>query len=241
MKKDIELFFDNESGRYTDEVLQNTEGNLYLNNFETKIVRDFLKNYLGCEKKVLDIGPGNGRFLDIYSNIFSEIFLLDISQNMLNSIKKRYNLKKASFIKSDFESHQFKEKFDLIISFRVFKYFTSIQNSIEKVCELLNPGGYAIIQVPNFYSYQLILKSIFKEKDVYFKSLNLIKVSEIQKIIPNKNCKIVSMKFGNWIPYFIISRINSKILLKTLLFIENLFGVFLYPFGRDITITMKKK
>ena len=242
MKKNLESFFDSESSRYTKDVLGNTIGNKFLNNFEFKIAEKFFSEIsIKANSKILDIGPGNGRFLKIYSQYLNDMYLIDISQGMLDSIKKNNNKEGINLIKGDFENYKFSTKFNFIISFRVFKYFSSIANGLNKVCELLNTNGYAVIQVPNYYSYQFFLKKIFKNNGIYFKRLNLIKISKIKKILKKNNCEIKSVHFGSWIPYFMIARINIKILLKITIFIDKILGFFLSPFGRDITIIFKKK
>lgn len=109
--------------------------NLRINNYET-LIKDFNKG------KLLDIGSGNGAFVDACRNQGMEAFGIDLGL-LGNPV---YTLKGKNFVKTDFQN-----KFDIITMHDVFEHLVDPIEYLHKIFDTLNDEGYLIIDYPNYY------------------------------------------------------------------------------------------
>ncbi len=91
----------------------------------------------------LDVGCGNGW---VVRKIGNEKYCkkstgIDKSKKMINAAKKKIDNKREEFFHTDIESWEYKEKFDFIFSMESLYYADSMEIALEKIYELLKPGG----------------------------------------------------------------------------------------------------
>ncbi|NVK18273.1 MAG: methyltransferase [Methylocystaceae bacterium] len=110
------------------------------------LVADHVKNcVLPNNFKGLEIGCGTGFLTEhmLAQNIESEWFITDLSQEMLESCKDRVG-ERACFQVMDGEYPDVAQKFDLIVSSLAVQWFDCLQDGLNRLCDLLKPGGHLV-------------------------------------------------------------------------------------------------
>ncbi len=100
----------------------------------------FLDNDIPKDAKIIDIGGGDSYLIDNLLELgFSNLFLLDISQNAIDRIKIRLGIEaeKVTFIVSDVLDFQPKTTFDVWHD-RASFHFLTIKNEIDNYQELVS-------------------------------------------------------------------------------------------------------
>jgi len=102
--------------------------------------------FSGQEPKVLDMGSGTGLFSHIllqkYPN--AKMTLIDVSDQMLAVARKRFReYKDFQFIVGDYTTHNFSEKFDIVISALSIHHLTALkkENLYRKCYGILGENG----------------------------------------------------------------------------------------------------
>jgi 2-polyprenyl-3-methyl-5-hydroxy-6-metoxy-1,4-benzoquinol methylase len=115
--------------------------------YGAKLRMDFLAPYLKPGSKILDIGAGGGEFIAEAKERGHEVEGIEPSVGFARYAERAYGVKIhiAPLNKIDFGGR----KFDLIHSFHVFEHLRDPLASMMLVHELLAPGGYFFVAVPN--------------------------------------------------------------------------------------------
>ena len=98
--------------------------------------------------KALEYGAGTGILSFLLKDRFSEITLMDNSQEMIKVCMEKAEYHKTNHIISlwlDLERQNFDGKFDLIYNQMVLHHVSDYEAIIHKFYTLLNPGGYLAI------------------------------------------------------------------------------------------------
>lgn len=126
---------------------QETEVSWYQQKPETSI-NFFIEHAIPKEAKIIDIGGGDSYLIDNLLEMgYTNLFLLDISENAIERIKKRLGVKakNVTFIVSDILDFQPETKFDVWHDRASFHFLTS-EADIAKyrsiVTQALNDKGY---------------------------------------------------------------------------------------------------
>ncbi len=112
----------------------------------------FLKEYVDVEYKVLDIGCGNGRLLDLFENIDINYTGVDSSKELI-AIAQKLKGFKGTFIQADALSLPLEDNsFDAVFSIAVLHHIPSKENRMKFISEahrVLKPGGIFVFTVWN--------------------------------------------------------------------------------------------
>jgi tRNA (cmo5U34)-methyltransferase len=103
---------------------------------------------LNHSMKVLEYGAGTGILSFLLKDRFSEITLMDNSQEMIKVCMEKIEYHKTKHIVPlwfDLEHTKYESKFDLIYNQMVLHHVTDVETIISKFYALLNPGGYLAI------------------------------------------------------------------------------------------------
>lgn len=136
------------------------------------------KNLISNNQKILDIGCGNGRLINLFSNKKIDYLGVDQDNKLIELAKKNwpdYKFKLASL------PNKLSGKYDLIFMIAVFHHIVGKDNRLKvllNIKELMNENSFAIISVWNlrkikkYLVFKTWFKSLFKEKidygDIFF-------------------------------------------------------------------------
>ena len=112
----------------------------YMNKWDGQVFIDTLQ--LDENKEVLEIGLGTGRIAVKVAPYCKRLTGIDISPKTIQRAKE--NLKKhsnISFINADFNTYEFKEKFDIIYSSLTMMHFENKKQVVSKIDNLLKAKG----------------------------------------------------------------------------------------------------
>lgn len=137
-----------------------TKGNFYDHENFYKNYRDLRKEKLNANelieiptiksmldnidnKKIIDLGCGNGNMSKYFANNNAESILgVDISNNMLNEAKEINNDEKITYLKLPLEDiNSINDRFDLAFSSLAFHYIEDFKKLIKDIHSLLNKDG----------------------------------------------------------------------------------------------------
>ena len=115
----------------------------YLINFED-VIYDKLADYKN--KKVLDLGTGTGRYANRIAQVASEIYGIDLSENMIQIANSNKNKEgNVHFEVGDATKLRFaSEEFDIAISVGMFEYLQDVSLFLLEINRVLKKGGICI-------------------------------------------------------------------------------------------------
>lgn len=119
-----------------------------------------IRQKLNRQTKLLDIGCGDGRFLnEIRNETDCQVYGVDISETAAKTAKESYaiNIFNGPITKAPFLS----KSFDIITAWWYLEHVTNPSEVLRKMYSLLKYDGYCIIGVPNIDSFNA---RIFKDK-----------------------------------------------------------------------------
>jgi SAM-dependent methyltransferase len=154
-----------------------------------------VEKYLGKNKSVLDIGSGAGTFAQIIKPISGNIECLELDPALIDE-SRRLGFKTYD---SDFESHEFKQKYDVIFAWHVLEHIINIDEFVLKCKELAN--DYIIIEVPS----KRRAKNPFDGHVHYFNEKSL------EMLFKNHEIELIEMKEGVQAPaIFAVFKVKIK-------------------------------
>jgi len=113
----------------------------------------------GVEKKILDLGCGQGHFTSIIKNelVDCDVIGLDYSLNAIISACQHY--KNIEFIIADANNLPFNDEyFDIIILNNIYEHFADPVRVLQNIRKVLKKNGSIIISTPNRYRLLNLLR-----------------------------------------------------------------------------------
>ncbi len=175
------------------------------------------KKYLNGSYIVLDYGCATGTVTSEISDSVKEIYGIDISSKMIDVAKRKANEhknKNTYFAQSTIFDERFKrESFDVILAFHILHFPEDTQKVMQRINELLKPGGLIIsvtacmgektfINILQFLFFSPLIKLGI------IPYMRFFKMSELEDSITNANFQIVEAENLNHSPtnYFIVAK-----------------------------------
>jgi len=122
------------------------ESLLHLNSFEKGSLEKLLGNLKG--KRVLDIGCGTGRIIQMLKEKGAEIVALDISEEMINVVRRKFP--DVECVVGDSDKMPFEdESFDLVLGLFWIVHLGDLRVSFDEVYRVLKKGGRFILSNVN--------------------------------------------------------------------------------------------
>lgn len=148
------------------ENLRNDEINAN-NLIEIPIMKRILPNLRN--KTILDLGCGSGDMDAFFiQNGAKRVVATDISKNMIDEAKKKYNIKEIEFKKIKMESiNKINEKFDIVYSSLAFHYIKDFNKLIKSIYNLLKPNGILVFSQESPLTSAPIFLNKDDQKKVY--------------------------------------------------------------------------
>jgi SAM-dependent methyltransferase len=190
-------------------------------------------------KNVLDIGTGDGIWVELFSPFIEYADCIDVSKEMIKLAKKRLSKKKVTLIEGDFMKFPFNKKYDFISVIRCFEYLPNKEKAISKFNSLLNKNGDVLIVTKNPHYFRI------KREDALLHSKQIpveeiIKIMEkngfeIKKVYPSVFGEAISMHFPFFRGFF--NKIHKIMIKKD----KNYSGFFKKHFSESFLIFARKK
>lgn len=141
------------------------------NLIEIPIMKKILPPLKG--KTILDLGCGSGD-MDAYfiEKGAKRVVATDISKNMIEQAKEKYNNKKITYLMLKMEKiSSINEKFDIVYSSLAFHYVKDFNKLIKNIYNILNPNGILVfsqesplVSAPIFFGEDIKRKIFINEK-----------------------------------------------------------------------------
>lgn len=121
-------------------------------------------------RDILDIGCGTGIYTKLLSQKFPQatIKALDLSDQMIEVAKQKFEKGKINFIIANAEKLNINQKFDLITSNAAFQWFSDLKKMLERYKKLLKKKGcilFSIFGPKTFYELKICLTSLCSENN----------------------------------------------------------------------------
>jgi ubiquinone/menaquinone biosynthesis C-methylase UbiE len=116
-------------------------------------------NYINNNEKVLDVGCGTGRLLNILRKYSINCYGLDVSQEMINKIENKKNVYIGSVFDIPFE----KNFFDIVTSMDLMVHFDEIEKILIEKIKVTKNQGLVIFNIGSQEHY-ILSKNILKKE-----------------------------------------------------------------------------
>ena len=148
---------------------------------------------LNPESKVLDVGCGNGDFLNkLRQYCHCSVYGLDFSRNAVDSARRQFGIE---VFHGDFLAAPYKPQiFDLISLWSCIEHLNNPAAAVQKAYSLCKPGGWIFIKTPNHKS---LAAKCFKDKWYHLdcpRHLFIFSPSTIKMLL--KKCGFEKVKIG---------------------------------------------
>ncbi len=201
-----EKFWDKQSRNYDKQVKQYEQTHI-------KTVAN-TKKHLNMSDIVLDYACGTGIITNEIADNVKEIHAIDISSKMIDVAKRKAGERKIeniNFAQSTiFDERYKKESFNVILAFNILHLLEDTQKVMQRINELLKPGGLFISATACMgekMSFLGILLSLLSKIGIV-PYVKIFKFSELEDLIANGNFQIVETEeLGHTPPnYFIVAK-----------------------------------
>jgi 2-polyprenyl-3-methyl-5-hydroxy-6-metoxy-1,4-benzoquinol methylase len=109
-----------------------------------------VESVIGCKGRLLDVGTGEGTLLLAAASMGWEVEGTEIASVMIHHIREKSGLTIHQGVLEDLDLPL--HSFDAIIMNHVLEHVSDPRITLEKIAELLSPGGVVRIEVPNLAS-----------------------------------------------------------------------------------------
>ena len=156
--------------------------NLLAKNYDDEVGKQttkLTKEYLRKNDTVLDYGCARGAYTIALAGDVKEIRGIDISPKMIELAKKK--TKDISFEKATI--FDINEKYDVVLAFNLLHLLEDTEKVVQKIDEILKPGGRFISATPCMKEHVLLRIAGFFISIFGILYLRKFKISELKKLI----------------------------------------------------------
>lgn len=179
--------------------------------------------------KLLEIGCAPGGWLDyFYKNFKYKVFGIEYTRKGYEDTLKNLKLLKTvgDIINEDIFEYKTSDKYNVVASFGLIEHFDDPTDVIKKHVELLNEGGYLILEIPNIrYLNKFIVKTLNKSV-LNAHNTNIMNKDFFKSVAEKFNMDILYLDFiGPFNPYLFPFRARSNVMNKIIIAIATLSGL----------------
>lgn len=125
-----------------------------------------LKFLKGKGVRILDIGCGEGHFLNLAKGEGFEVVGIDFNKEAIKRAKKKFGLERVyPFTLEEFIENFPDEKFDVICAFQVIEHLENPLDFVLKLKKILKENGFFVFSIPNPERLRSRVKGIREEWD----------------------------------------------------------------------------
>ena len=180
------------------------------------------KEYLNANDNVLDFGCATGTKTLELADAIKHINGLDFSAEMISAATKKKNKENVTNISFSqgtiFNNDLEKASFEKIIAYSIIHLLEDSEKVIQRIYELLKPGGLFISETACFRDkmdfktrLEFTIYFIMKRLGIFPLHLNMFKTSDVEQLINRQNFRIVKAEklfFNGMTISFIVAEKN---------------------------------
>lgn len=211
MTNKTQKFWDNQAKRYDSSEIQ------FDSIYKEVIIKT--RKYLNINDNVLDFGCATGTKTIQLADGTKHIHGLDISTEMINEANKKKdkaNIKNISFSQGMIYNNDFEEaSFDSIIAYGIIHLLDDKEKVIQRIYELLKPGG-LFISTTACFKDKMVFKNRLEFKGYLFIKrlgilplhLNMFSTNDVKELINHHNFQIIEAEkiFFGMTSIFIVAK-----------------------------------
>lgn len=135
---------------YYKDVIRAVAYSKEMKNFRVNQFKEFLTHNQLWDKRILEIGSGNGEYLDLFHEVgATKLYGLENSlQGYTNLKDKNYNAQRG-FLDDKFTNF-WGHPFDVVVCFNFLEHWPDLRIGLMNIKRLLSDDGIGLIEVPNF-------------------------------------------------------------------------------------------
>lgn len=127
--------------------------------FERREFFETLKFLKGKKLKIIDIGCGEGHFLNLAKREGFEVIGIDFNLKAIEVAKEKFGIEKVyPFTLEEFIENFPYERFDVVCAFQLIEHLEDPIDFVFKLKKILNNGGFFIFSLPSDKRISVILK-----------------------------------------------------------------------------------
>ena len=175
-----------------------------MKNFRLEQFSCWLKKYRLDGKKILECGCGKGEYLDLMRRAGAEVSGMEFSdENISAAAAQGLNVEKCYF--NSGKEKLFSAPFDGFFILNYLEHIPDLKRYLAGICSNLVPGGYGLVEVPNFD--MMIKEKLFAE----FTSDHLYYFTErtLCNLLENNGFEVLSCK-SVWHDYIISAEVRKR-------------------------------
>lgn len=185
--------------------LGKTFSSYIIDNYKEYLFWQICRQYLPKKEglKILEVGSAPGNRLVNFHQKFGYIpYGVEYSKKgvelnrkifFLNNIDPK-NVIYADFLSNDFQI-EYKNYFDIVISFGFIEHFTNVNTVIKKHINMLKSGGICVIAIPNIKGFNYLLTLLFNRKVIKMHNLEIMEIKTFSKLFNNMDLSILYLNY----------------------------------------------
>lgn len=175
-----------------------------------RINSNLFSNYVEKNDKVLDVGCGTGRLLNILREQSNQCYGLDVSEEMISKISDKKNLFVGSVFDMPFEDNFF----DVVTSMDLMVHFEDVEKILKEKLRVTKKNGKIIFNIGSQEHYDLSKKIYGERFNAVYENNTKSLSKPYYKTISDSELSIIGKKFG----YEIIKSIPYNFFISNILF-----------------------
>jgi novobiocin biosynthesis protein NovU/D-mycarose 3-C-methyltransferase len=156
-----------------------------------KISSILIKKYNLKNKSILEIGSGDGSFLELFAKTNS-VLGIEPSKKLVNTANKKGAISKKAYFNSKF-AKKLNKKFDVIILRHVLEHIADLNEFIKSAVDVLSDDGIIYIESPN-------AKEIIKTNNyfnIFYEHVNYFTLTSLQRLLKNYLLNLEDYGYNN--------------------------------------------
>lgn len=145
-------------------------------------------------KECIEIGCFPGTYLAVLGDLGYRINGIDFCDNLpfMEPALTKMGYELGTFLQEDFLLFEPKEEYDVVASFGFIEHFTTYESLIKKHVKMVSPGGYIILEAPNFTGrFQRIFHEKFDTENLARHHLPAMDIHVWRKIVEDSGFDVL--------------------------------------------------